>query len=292
MTTLSRWLVAKLSSALEPDVRESVVGDLTELRASYIKTIYELLGLILRQEAELWKTWRPWLALIGIVGAIGWLLSNVCLGLIADISRQAFIYWHYGVPYNSGMSGAQETEIIFCTSAAVVCWSWLAGFTLAALSGKTAYINRTLFCLVWFCLCGPLGLLVYSARLVLNALNLWTLPHPAGISALAFFATIHLPLAVLLFLIPSLLGMRSARRSPNIARRYALLFSATVAALTTLLIWMQGWWQAAMERWSEGKWNPPGPSWQERLVPLVLSWPIVYLLAAQMHHEKKQPIIR
>jgi hypothetical protein len=291
MTKFLTWLVARLSSALEPDLRESAVGDLTELNASYAKTIYELLGLILRQEAQLWRTWRPWLALIGIVGAIGWLLSSVCLGLIGDIARQASVYWLYGVAYHRGLTGTQEIEIVFCTSMAVVCWSWLAGFALATLSGKTVHLNRTLFCLVWFCLCGPLGLLVYSARLVLNALNLWPLPHAVGFSALAFFMTVHLPLAVLLFLIPSLLGMRRARQSPDIARPNALFFSATVAVLTTLVIWMQGWQQAALQKWSEGKWNPAGPPWQERLVPLVLSWPIVYLLATQMHRDKKQRII-
>jgi len=292
MTKLLRWLVAMLSSALEPEVRESVVGDLTELRASYARTIYELLGLILRQEAQLWKTWRPWLALIGIVGAIGWLLSDVCIGLIGDVARQAFVYWQYGVRYNNGLNGAQEIEVIICTSFAVGCWSWLGGFTLSALSGKTALINKTLLCLAWFCLCGPLGLLGYSARLVLNALGLVALPHTVGFTALAFFGAVHLSLATLLFLIPSLLGMRRARRSFDLARPYALLLSATVAALTAIVTWMQGWQQIALEKWSEGKWNPGGPSWQERLVSLlVLSWPLVYLLATQRDHDKKKPII-
>lgn len=292
MTRLLRWLVATLSSALEPELRESVMGDLTELRVSYAKTIHELLGLILRQEARLWRTWRPWLALIGIVGGIGWLLSNVFLGLIGDIARQAFVYWQYGVAYNSGLTGAQEIELVFCTSISVVCWSWLAGFALAALSGKTSLVNGTLFCLVWFCLCGPLGLLVYSARLVLNSFHLVALPQIVPLSTLTIFVTVHLSLAVLLFLIPALLGMRRAGRSPDIARPYALLFSATVAALTALLTWMQGWQQTALQKWSEGKWDPGGPSWQQRLVPLlVLSWPVVYLLATQRHHDKKKPII-
>lgn len=292
MTNLSRWVVARLSSTLEPEVRESVLGDLTELRVSCTRTIYELFGLILRREARLWRTWRPWLALIGIVGAIGWLLSNICVGLISDTARRAFIYWQYGVAYHSGLTGSQEIAIVFCTSMAVVCWSWLAGFTLAVLSGRGAYINRTLFCLVWFYLCGPLRLLVYSARLVLNALNLWPLPHPAAFSAFAFFATVHVPLATLLFLIPSLLGMQRARRGSVIARPCVLLLSATVGALTALLTWMQGWEQTALERWSEGMWNPGGPPWQERLLPLLLmNWPIVYLLATQRQHDKKHRVI-
>lgn len=292
MTNLSKWLVNTLSSALEPHAREAVVGDLTELRVSCTRTIYELLGLILRREAQLFKTWRPWLALIGIVGAIGWFLSNICLVLISDVTRHAFVYWQYGVWYNSGLTGTQEIEVAICTSFAVVCWSWLGGFTLAALSGKAALINRSLFCLAWFCLCGPLGLLLYFARFVLSALGLVALPHTVGFSALAFFAGFHLSLATLLFLVPALLGMRRGRRSSDIARPYALVLFATVAALTALVTWMQGWQRAALEKWSEGKWDPGGPAWQERLVPLlVLCWPVLYLLAKR-HHDKRKPVIR
>ena len=292
MMKLSRWFVAMLSSALEPEARESVLGDLTELRVSYARTIYELLGLILRQEAQLWKTWRPWLALIGVVGAIGWLLSNVCLGLVSDVARHAFIYWQYGVRYNSGLTGAQEIEVAICTSVAIACWSWLGGFTLAALSGKGALIIRSLFCLAWFCLCGPLALLLYFARLVLGAMDVVALPHTVGFSALAFFAAFHIPLATLLFLIPALRGMRRGRRSSDLARPYALLLFAIVAALTALVTWMQGWQRTALERWSEGKWSPGGPSWQERLVPLlILSWPVVYLLATERHHAKRKPVV-
>jgi ribosome modulation factor len=90
----------------------------------------------------------------------------------------------------------------------------------------------------------------------------------------------HLTLVTLLFLIPSLKGMQWARRGRKLGIRGALLLAATVATLTALATWMGGWRQKALEKWSEGKWNPGGPSWQERLVPLlVVSWPAMYLLA-------------
>ena len=123
MSKLTRRLVNVLSSALETQLRESVIGDLTELRISDTRTIYELTGLILRQEVQHWKTWRPWLALIGIVGAIGWLLSKTCLEAIGDFARQAFIYWQYGVALHNGLTGVQEVELLICVSLAVVCWS-------------------------------------------------------------------------------------------------------------------------------------------------------------------------
>ena len=290
MSKLTRRLVNVLSSALETQLRESVIGDLTELRISDTRTIYELIGLILRQEVQHWRIWRPWLALIGIVGAIGWLLSKTCLEVIDDFSRQAFIYWQYGVALHNGLTGVQEVELLISVSLAVVCWSWLGGFTLAALSGKTVFINGTLFYLVWFCLCGPLGILVYLVRLVLAAMSLIPSLHGVNFSAFVFFATVHLLLATLLFLVPSLMGMKRGKRSAVIAKPYAILFSLAVATLTALVTWIQGWRQVALEKWSEGKWSPGGASWQERLVPLlVLSWPILYLLTVSAH-SKKRPI--
>jgi len=161
-----------------------------------------------------------------------------------------------------------------------------------ALSRKTAIINGTLFCLAWFYLCGPLGFLVYLPRLVLNATGLVALPRAVTFSTLSFFAMVHLLLATLLLLIPSLVGMRRSLRDPKIGRPFALLFSAILVALTTLIAWMQGWQRIALQKWSEGKWDPGGPSLQQRLVPLlVLGWPIVCLLATQGNKGKEKPTI-
>jgi hypothetical protein len=134
--------------------------------------VYELLGLVLRRQAPLWKTWQPWLALLGILGPVGVLLSKISVGVVSDIWRRALVYWQYGVPYSSGLTEAQEFETLVCVSLAIICWSWVGGFVLGTLSGDTLYVNGTLFCLVWFCLCGPLFVLIYAVRLLLNALHL------------------------------------------------------------------------------------------------------------------------
>lgn len=278
----NRWLLDKLSRTLEPELRDSVIGDLAELKLSERRAVCELLGLILRRQAPLWRTWRPWLALVGIVGPIGVLLSLISVGVVSEIGRQALVYWQYGVPYSSGLTNAQEIETLVCASLAVICWSWVGGFVMGTLSGQAICINGTLFYFIWFSLCGPLGILFYSARLLLNALDLVPLrtgPRPTFFQFI-FFAAFSLMLETILFLLPSIAGIRQARRRPKLRIPHTLLLAAAVVTLTVLVTWMGGWPQAALEKWSEGKWNPGGPPWQERLAPLlVVSWPVVYLLA-------------
>jgi hypothetical protein len=296
---LGKWLIKKITRTLEPELQDAVVGDVTELKMPDRRAVYELLGLVLRRQAPLWKTWQPWLALLGIVGPVGVLLSKISVGVVSDIWRQALVYWRYGVPYSSGLTEAQEFETLVFVSLAIICWSWVGGFVLGTLSGDTLYVNGTLFCLVWFCLCGPLFVLIYAVRLLLNALHLVPLRvvplRNFSFVAFTFFAMLPPILEALLFLLPSLAGMRQARRGRKLGMQGTLLLAATVAILTALVTWIGGWRQIALEKWSEGTWNPGGLSWQERLVPLlVVSWPVLYLLVmlvVQHRDGKSKPLI-
>ena len=292
---LGKWLINKITRTLEPGLQDAVVGDVAELRMSDRRAICELVGLVVRRQAQPWKTWRPWLALVGIVGPVGVLLSRISAGVVWGFSIQALVYWKYGVPYSSGLTEAQEIESLVCVSLAVICWSWVGGFVLGTLSGDTFYVNGTLFCLVWFCLCGPLQMLIYAARLLLNAFHLG--PHtalPHNLIEFILFAVLPLTLETILFLLPALAGIRQARSGRKLGTRRTILLASAVATFTVLVTWIGGWQQIALEKWSEGKWSPGGPSWQERFVPLlVVSWPVVYLLATLSVHraDKSKPLI-
>jgi hypothetical protein len=283
---VSEWMLDKLSRTLEPELRHAVIGDLTELKLPRRRAVWELLALVVRRQALPWRKWGPWLALFGIVGPVVMLLSRISGRVVGEMGRQAFMFWQYGVPYsNNGLTNTQEFGTLFCFSVAIICWSWLGGFVLAKLSGEALYVNGTLFYLIGFVFCGPLGLLIFLARLVLNALHLvplTTVPHnfTLSLSLFTFFALFPLTLEMLFIWLPSLAGIRQARRGLELGIQWTLLWAAAVATLTALTTWMGGWQQSALAKWSGGKWNPGGPSWPERLVPLaVLSWPVLYLLA-------------
>ncbi len=62
---------------LEPDEREAVRGDFAESGETSGQALRNVLGLVLRRQAALWKDWRPWLALVGLVAPLGVLLSLV-----------------------------------------------------------------------------------------------------------------------------------------------------------------------------------------------------------------------
>ncbi|MGA9978248.1 MAG: hypothetical protein WBQ08_06405 [Candidatus Sulfotelmatobacter sp.] len=286
MKPVCEWMLDKLSRTLEPELQHAVIGDVTELKLPTRRAVWELLALVVRRQALPWREWGPWLALFGIVGPVIVLLSRISVGVVIELGRQAFMFWRYGVPYsNNGLTNTQEFGTLFCFSVAIICWSWLGGFVLAKLSGKALNVNETLFYLIGFVFCGPLGILICLARLVLSALHLLPLTTVAhdftiSLSELTFFVLVPLTLEMLFIWLPSLAGMRQARRGLELGIQRTSLWAAAVATLTVLTTWMGGWQQSALAKWSEGKWNPGGPSWPERLVPLlVLSWPVLYLLA-------------
>lgn len=295
---VSAWLIRSVIRTLEPDLQDAVAGDVAELKMDDRRAVCELLGLALRRQAMLWRSWKPWLGLVGIVGPVGVILSRISVGVVGGLSMQFLIYWQYGVPYSSELTEFQEFESLVCGALAVICFSWVGGFVLGTLSGNTLYVSRTLFCLVWFCLCGPLWTLIILGRLLLNALHLVPLGglavHNFGVFDLIIFLPFPLILELLLFLLPALAGMRRGRRGRELGMLRTLLLTVTVATLTALVTWMGGWRQVALERWSEGTWNPGGPSWQARLVPLlVVSWPVLYLLAVCVRNrsDKSQSLI-
>ena len=54
-------MVDAASQLLERDEREAVQGDLVEAGVSACNGLLEILGLVVRRQALLWKNWRPWI---------------------------------------------------------------------------------------------------------------------------------------------------------------------------------------------------------------------------------------
>lgn len=77
-----------------------------------------------------------------------------------------------------------------------------------------------------------------------------------------------------------LAAVAGARRGSRhaLARRSSAVLASSVAALTVLVFWTGGWYEAAAETWSGGVWHPN--PWSTRLLPLLMmSWPTAYILA-------------
>jgi hypothetical protein len=257
MRPVWRWLIGQLSRMLEPDERDAMIGDLAELGVDDKQAVRDIVGFFVARQADLWKAWMPWLALVGLVVPIGVLLSQISLALSETLSMHLWVYWHFGEHFGTGLTVIQETEALSCQALGVIAWSWVSGFVLGSLSGRTIYANGALFYSIW----------LFSA---------------AVLPAFPFtFESTPLPLTleILLFLLPSLLGMRHGLRLRILSVGHSVLLATAVAALTLFATWTDGWWQTALQIWSQGTWHE-AVAWQDRMLPFaVMSWPAAYPLA-------------
>jgi len=114
---------------LAPRDRDAVLGDLAETGASGWTTLSSVLGLMVRQQMELWRTWQPWVA-GGVAFAGSLLLLSVSFGLSVH-SRHL-------------MRGASGYVSVLCEALLMLSWAWTSGFVVGALSGETRWLSGVL----------------------------------------------------------------------------------------------------------------------------------------------------
>jgi hypothetical protein len=257
MNRISWWLVDTVSGILEPDERNTVLRNFAECGVTRGHPLGQLLGLIMRREAILWKDWHPWLAFIWVGGLVGWRLSRFSFSLSRLLSLYLLTYSRFGVRYDDGLTVSQDLVMFACQSLALILYSWSAGFVLGSLSRRTIWMSGALFYL--------------SGLLPGNAMPMTLLP--------AFRWLPLLPHTVL-FLLPSIWGLRRGLRVNVLGLRRTILLAATISAITALATWTGGWRQAALETWSKGV-LPQKVPWQARLASLaVLCSPVACTLVA------------
>lgn len=256
MSRLGDLLVDTLSRLLEPNTREVIIGDLAELNFGWFRSVWELCGLIARQQARLWKNWRPWLALLGVVGFVGPRLTFIAGVLMAAPDRYVRAYIKYGVIYQSGLSLTEEFIVWLSLAGALILWSWTAGFAFTSLAGKTALVTGLGLCLVWL-----------GWNILVTGLMLFNSPWSLSLLLIPW----------LLFFAPATWGARRAFRESDLSRRHAIAFLVVTIGLAVLVTWTSGWQETGLERWSEGTIHG-GPPWYQRLLsPLLLSWPAFWI---------------
>lgn len=279
MTRAQWWLVDKLSRTLEPDERDAVCGDFAESGETGGRALRNMLGLVVRRQAALWKDWRPWLALVGLVAPVGYLLSLTSFRLGAGLGMQIRTMWKIGERYRTGMTTGEEIAVLACGCVALVLWAWTSGFVLGSLARRTVWVHGALFCLAW------LGEWARVAWLVF-----WRWFELGRSFPIVFFVPILVQ--AFLFLLPSIWGMRRGLRIGTLSVRQTIPLAVSVATITVLKIWTGTWHQAALVRWSQGAIPPQTIDWQTVLLPyVVVCWPIVYIVATAGSRLKRENIV-
>jgi hypothetical protein len=282
MTRTCWWLVDVVSRALEPGERDVVCGDFAESGESGGRALRDVLGLVCRRQAALWKDWRPWLVLVGLIVPLGMLLSIVSS---ITASQSATYIWLYANNWDWALLRYAEfwyelrdsLTFLLIRCLPLVCWSWTAGFVLGSLSRRILHIYGVLLCLmlVFGGLLGAPRYLAYFFQYNMHRPISSDTHDP--ISGLAFYR-VMVPLTVqaVLVAIPSLCGMRQGadvRKFPPVLR--IVLWTAAIGTLLFLLIQEPGFVFFLKAFWLQRIWQ----SWQIRWLQQVVYWPVAYLVA-------------
>jgi len=114
---------------LVPKDRDAVLGDLAETGASGWSALGSVLGLVVRQQMELWRAWQPWVAgSMSFAGSL--LLLCVSFGLSVD-SRHL-------------LRGERGWGSVLCEALLMLSWAWTSGFVVGSLSAKTRWVSGIL----------------------------------------------------------------------------------------------------------------------------------------------------
>jgi len=114
---------------LVPKDRDAVLGDLAETGASGWSALGSVLGLVVRQQMELWRASQPWVAgSMSFAGSL--LLLCVSFGLSVD-SRHL-------------LRGERGWGSVLCEALLMLSWAWTSGFVVGSLSAKTRWVSGIL----------------------------------------------------------------------------------------------------------------------------------------------------
>ena len=279
---LVQTFVAKAAGMLDAEERLVVLGDLAEAGKIGWPALRDVLSLVVRRQVSLWKGWRPWAAVVSVIGFVGLPLNLFSLIISASLGRQLTTYWKYGIRYPGGLTAIEEITVSasFCLTLVVCCWT--GGSVLAAISRQAIWSTG----LVYLVLCSwPLSIAV--------ALPLWTFSYQEEARRVEMplvFVVLMLQIALqsLIVGLPTVLGIRHGKKGRILRVPQSRNVAAVTAVLAGAAIWMAGWQDAAVIRWSGGVWDP-GNGWRGRLLPfMILCWPAGYMLVNATFHADRQ----
>ena len=198
MTGTGWRLAGFVSRLLEHDECEAVRGDLMEAGESGWTALRDVLGLVIRRQALLWKDWRPWLAAFGLALPCTLFL----MGLAVSLSRSYQQLIGATILKGTGLKMGPVLALAMWQDSLLIGWSWTSGFVVGSLSRRTVWVSAVLSglpCL--FCL----------ARFRVESLS---------------------RLCLLLFVLPALWGVWRGLRITRINLTPAIVLAVTVTLLT------------------------------------------------------------
>jgi len=128
-TCYRTWIKAASCILAEPD-REAVLGDLAESGEGFLSSLQSVFGLALRRHLERWTTWRPWATSLGLALPSSLFLMGNSVAATQNLAD---------LTHHSSDSVAPLPSIL--KLALVLCWAWIAGFSVATLSPKTLWAS-------------------------------------------------------------------------------------------------------------------------------------------------------
>ena len=281
MNAFCRQLVDIVSRTLQPDDRDAVLGDIAESGETGGQALGDVLDVVVRRQAALWRGWRPWATLVGLI-PLSLLLSIASKAAANQNATYFWLYannWDWALLRQTGFwyEFAETALFLFAHCLPLVCWSWTVGFVLGSRSRRIVPAYAVLFCFM----------LVLGAVFAAPGYFAWLLriapPPPrtdpdGPVFALDFYRRMF-PVLVQVFLVavPFLWGMsrgKALRTSPPLLR--ILLWVAVTGTLAALVIAQPGiGFLSGAYRWPR-IWN----SWPVRSLQLLVYWPVAYLAAA------------
>ena len=196
MTSVGSSLVQVAAQLLQRDEREAVLGDLAESGESAWQGLLDVLSIVLRRRAILWKSWRPWLAAFGLTVPGSFLL----MGTSVSVSQMFLQMFGHNVLDGGRLKTFHGLEYLLCEVFLLLACSWAGGFVTALVSRRTLCVSAAL--------CG-LACLFCLAKFRIESLS---------------------RISLLLFLVPAILGVRRGLEIMRIK-----LISAIILALATTI---------------------------------------------------------
>jgi hypothetical protein len=180
--------------------REAVLGDLAESDGRAWRGLKDVLGLAARRHLELWTSWRPWAASFGLALPA----SLFLMGCSVAASRE--FDGLFDGPLTISLLEISLSKIFL-----LICWAWMAGFAMGAISRRTLWASALACCVpCLFCLSKWPGDWASTPRL-------------------------------LMFLAPVLWGAAAGRRKAQLGFGWAIFLAAT-AMLVPLMLDKGGWY--------------------------------------------------